>query len=97
MLEKDFLEMLARMEEEEHKIMCCKAIKLHGGAFSVTGTPDLLIIINGIPILVEMKSDKGQRTRKQIYENMKWREAGAKVIMARSYKEVMEYVKQFTV
>lgn len=42
--------------------------KAPGGAFGRAGIPDYLCCINGLFVAIEVKSDKGSLTTRQVYE-----------------------------
>ena len=55
----------------------CHAIKTHGSAFSVRGTPDIIGCRNGHSFVIEMKQPGGEVRALQPYRLKQWREAGA--------------------
>ena len=69
-----------------------KAIKIHGSQFMEAGTPDVLAVVNGRAVLVEVKT--GTKTSPiQEYRIGQWRDAGAVVVVARSLDDVMAAVR----
>ena len=64
------------------------AIKLHGGAYSVAGTPDVLCVVNGRAFLLEVKQPGEKPTPRQAVELERWRQAGATVAVVYSASEV---------
>ena len=66
----------------------CKYVNITVGESEVTGTPDIIGSYRGRTFLIEAKTVTGQPSEKQKYEIMKWRQAGAIVIVARTWAEV---------
>lgn len=63
------------------------AIKTHGNAYSVRGTPDVLACLNGKMIAIECKNEKGVLSKLQEIELKKWNDAGALTGVARSLED----------
>lgn len=79
-----------------------KAIKLHGDAYSVAGTPDILCVIGdckdyegefGVPVLLEVKRPGNKPTPIQEKEMAAWRAVGAIVGVVHSLDEVKELLR----
>lgn len=69
-----------------------KVIKVHGGPFTPTGTPDLVGCVNGRAFVLEVKRP-GQRPRRiQEYELEQWRKAGAIAGVVTSVEEALTVV-----
>jgi len=64
-------------------------LKLHGSACQRSGEPDLLIVHEGRPVLVEIKRPSGSHpTPLQVVRLKAWRSAGAICGVARSVEDV---------
>jgi Holliday junction resolvase len=71
-----------------------KVIKIHGGQFSVAGTPDLIGTLNGRPFAVEVKVPGGKVTKLQEHELEAWKAQGWNVGVAYSVEEAMGIITQ---
>lgn len=74
-----------------------KAIKIHGGAFSESGTPDIFAVRNGHAYLFEVKTSKGKASEIQLYRLVQWQDAGAVTALVRSIEEVERIINDPTV
>lgn len=74
---------------EALKAVGAKVIKTHGNKFSVSGTPDLFGVWQGIPFLIECKNETGTVEELQELEIIDWRKAGAIAFSTRTKKEAM--------
>lgn len=63
-------------------------IKIHGNQYGQAGTPDLMVVYRGIPIVLEVKTPTGKTTRLQDFHLKKAGEAGAKTATVRSARQV---------
>jgi hypothetical protein len=79
-----------------------KAIKLHGDAYSVAGTPDILCVIGdckdyegefGFPVLLEVKRPGNTPTLTQKMQIGQWIMAGAVAGVVHSLDEVKELLR----
>lgn len=69
--------------------------KVWQGMGSTPGVPDILAIKNGKIIGIEVKTDRGKLSDKQIEFMTAMRDQGAMVFVARSAKEVEEKLMSF--
>ena len=67
-----------------------KCIKIHGGPYSVAGTPDLIGVLDGRSFAVEVKRPGRRATAKQELELSAWGSQGWLVGVVTSVEEVME-------
>jgi hypothetical protein len=68
------------------------AVKLHGGAFQQAGLPDIMAILNGCVMFLEVKTERGKVSRIQEHCHGKMRAAGANVAVVRSVVEVEKFI-----
>ena len=67
-----------------------KCIKIHGGPYSVAGTPDLIGVLDGRSFAVEVKQPGKRATAKQELELSAWGNQGWLVGVVTSVEEVLE-------
>jgi len=66
-----------------HRARKCYMRKTHGNAYT-RSWPDLVGVINTVPVMLEAKTVKGQATPRQLQELRKWHETGAYTAIIRS-------------
>jgi Holliday junction resolvase len=66
-----------------------KVIKIHGGPYSLAGTPDLIGTLNGRPFAIEVKVPGGRATKLQEHELGEWAKQGWNTGIAHSVEEAM--------
>jgi len=71
----------------------CKAIKIHGNAYTEAGTPDIAGCIRGRAFFLELKVPGEKPTILQQKRIKEWQEAGAISGWATSLEEVIELLK----
>ena len=72
----------------------CKAIKIHGGSYTESGTPDIIACIRGLMILIETKLPKGGNpTRIQRLRMDQWQNSGARVLVCRNLDDVKKIIE----
>lgn len=86
----------ARILKALNRLPRTKAIKLHGSRYQEAGTPDLVCISNGIPFLLEVKTDDEQPTKIQRHRMDQWRRVGAIVAVIRSVSDAKKIVRPAT-
>ena len=69
------------------------AMKMHGGAYSVVGTPDVLWIVAGRAIWFEMKCPGKKLTPVQEHVRRRLRRCGCEVHVVTSVDEVRQIAK----
>jgi hypothetical protein len=69
-------------------------MKIHGGPMQRPGVPDLLIVVDGLAVFVELKADGKNATPLQEHVMAGIRKAGGVAIVARSVEEVVETVRK---
>lgn len=60
----------------------------------LSGLPDLLIIINGQVLFVELKTDTGVLSKIQLYTINRINNAGGRALVCRSVDEVIDAIKK---
>lgn len=70
-----------------------KFVPYPGSAHGEAGTPDLVGCIDGRAVLIEVKRPGGTLSRIQEHRISEWRDAGALVIVAHSWREVEEALR----
>lgn len=63
----------------------------------VSGTPDLLLIVDGSPYFIELKTKTGRVSDSQVRTHMRLVDAGAKVSICRSVEEVERFLRAYHV
>lgn len=66
----------------------CKAIKIHGNAYTEAGTPDIMGCIEGRAFFLELKVPGKKPTAIQERRLREWKEAGAITGVVTSIEEV---------
>ena len=69
-----------------------KVYKLHGTQFSMTGAPDLIGCLKGVPFAIEVKRPGGKATPKQYHELQGWSAQGWAVGVATSVDEALAII-----
>lgn len=70
-------------------------VKVRGGPFGKTGTPDILMCWQGIFIAIEVKSDAGELTGMQLQQLKLIKKAGGVAAVVKGYDvERLEVIKQ---
>jgi hypothetical protein len=69
-----------------------KVIKVHGGAYAVAGTPDLIGAIDGVSFAIEVKRPGERPSAKQEAELSAWAAQGWATGVACSVQDAMEIV-----
>jgi len=69
-----------------------KVIKIHGGPYTVAGTPDLIGVLNGRSFAIEVKLPGKQPTAKQQVELAAWEAQGWATGVVRSVREAMHAI-----
>ena len=69
-----------------------KVYKLHGTQFSMTGAPDLIGCLKGVPFAIEVKRPGGKATPKQYHELQGWSAQGWAVGVAASVDEALQII-----
>lgn len=70
----------------------CHAIKMHGSEYMPRGTPDILAVVRGFTIFLEVKLPGNDLTPMQEFQSREWRKAHAIVKTVYSLKEAMYYI-----
>lgn len=70
--------------------------KWHGSVMGQTGMPDLLAIVDGRAIWLEVKTATGDTTKLQVHMLAKMREAGCVAAVVRSVDEALEAIEGAT-
>ena len=83
---------LQRAIQREVKKRGGKAIKQHGGPYSVAGTPDLIGSLAGRPFAIEVKLPGQVTTLKQSHELAQWAEQGWAAGVATSVEEALQII-----
>ena len=72
------------------------AVKLHGGSYQRAGLPDVLVVVDGHSVFLEVKRPKkdggGNPTKRQLYEIKRLQAAGSTVAVVRSVEEAVAAV-----
>lgn len=71
------------------------ARRIHGSAFQIPGFPDILCIIEGRFLGLEVKTETGQLSKIQVHEIDLIRKAGGVAGVVRSVSEAMAIVDDF--
>lgn len=71
---------------ERHR---CRAIKMHGSEYMPRGTPDILAVVRGFTIFLEVKLPGNVLTPMQEHQSREWRKAFAIVRTVHSFSEAM--------
>jgi len=71
-----------------------KVIKTHGTGFGQAGTPDLIGVLRGRSLALEVKRPGEDTTPLQKVELRKWAEAGAIAGRVESVQEVKDLIKE---
>ncbi len=67
--------------------------KVHGGPMTMAGVPDITGVYRGISIWIETKMPEGKDPSEiQLFRHAQIREAGGRVLVARSVSEVMAWL-----
>lgn len=75
-------------------IPCCSARKTHGSASGGAGWPDIVAVVDGHALMLEVKRPGGKgATELQCQELQRWYDAGAVCAVVRSVDEVMRLVE----
>jgi len=69
-----------------------KCIKIHGGPYSVAGTPDLIGVLNGRSFAIEVKKPGKHATTKQELELAAWAGQGWIAGVATSVEDAMALI-----
>jgi len=69
-----------------------KVIKIHGNAYSVAGTPDLIGVLNGRSFAIEVKLPGKEATAKQTAELAAWAAQGWATGVVRSVRDAMDAI-----
>jgi hypothetical protein len=83
---------LQRRIQAEIKRIGGKVIKIHGNAYSVAGTPDLIGSLDSRPFAIEVKLPGEKPTTKQTYELAQWAAQGWATGIAHSIDEALRLV-----
>jgi len=75
-----------------HKLPRCRVMKIHGGAYSIVGTPDITGCIHGRSIFIEVKRHGEDPTPKQCNELDLWLAPGALTGVVRSARDAVEII-----
>lgn len=78
---------------ELNKLPNCRAVKLHGSAYSNAGEPDIYGCISGRMFVIEVKRPSENPTRLQEWTLNQWSRAGACAITARSVQDALGAVR----
>lgn len=68
--------------------------KLHGNQYQCAGLPDLLCLVKGHALFLEVKVGSNKTTAKQDYEIAAIRSAGASAAVVRTMEDVEHALKQ---
>ncbi len=68
------------------------SIKFHGSPFSAAGVPDMVVIIKGQSIWMEVKTATGKQSKIQKYMQLMFRLRGVEVYVVRSVEEALDAV-----
>ncbi len=74
---------------ERHR---CRAIKMHGSEYMPRGTPDILAVVRGFTIFLEVKLPGNKLTPMQEHQSREWRKAFAIVKTVYSFEEAMCHI-----
>ncbi len=88
-LQNKCLAWLKYLRAQGHKI---KWLKIHGSQYQRAGTPDLLIVINGYAIWIELKKPGEEPTKLQDQELKDWRAAGCEATWCDNFEKFKEIV-----
>lgn len=72
-------------------------MKVHGSMFQKAGVPDIIAVINGRFVGIEVKRPGGVVSKLQEYHIRKINEAGGAAFVAYSVEEVKDKLRQFNV
>ncbi|MCK4788763.1 MAG: VRR-NUC domain-containing protein [Desulfobacteraceae bacterium] len=67
--------------------------KVHGSAFQVAGIPDIISVVNGHAVFIEVKTASGSLSKIQRHVIGKIRKAGASVNVVRCLEEVQDLIE----
>lgn len=67
-------------------------MKLHGGPLQLAGMPDLLVIVGGLAVFLELKAGRNEPTPLQRAMIRRLREHGAAAFVVRSLSEAQEAI-----
>lgn len=77
-----------RYLDERKKTTPLWYFKIHGGPMQKAGVPDLLVIVCGFPLFVELKAEGEEPEPLQVHVMKKISEAGGRCIVAYSVEDV---------
>lgn len=69
-----------------------RALRLTESPYLEAGTPDLLVVVEGRAVFVELKVEGEKPTPLQAYRGREWASVGALVGVARSLDEVLDLI-----
>ena len=89
------------MLEKQIEKYLIKRVKESGGLTykwisSVTGVPDRIVFLSGKIFLVELKTETGSLSPRQIHVFDELGEAGFPVYILRSYSDIQEFINEAT-
>ena len=70
------------------------AVKLHGGPLQCAGLPDLLVLVDGQAVWLEVKRPGQKPTRLQSHMTAKLRAAGCQVATVTSLTEAQRFIEE---
>ncbi len=71
-------------------------LKIHGGPMQVAGIPDLLVVVSGLSVFIELKAEGGKPSRLQLARLEEIKAAGAWTAVC-SHAETVEKLIRFVV
>lgn len=71
----------------------CKAVKVHGSAFTEVGTPDIFGCYRGRAFLIEVKTPVGTTTKIQRRRQFEWQMAAAQVATISDLNDLEVFVR----
>jgi hypothetical protein len=82
-----------KIQAAVNKLPRARCIRLHGSVYMPIGTPDLLIVIEGHAIFLEVKTGKAKQRISQTRQLLRWEKAGATCGVVRSFEDAMRVVE----
>ena len=94
-MRRDETKIVKQILKHLNRIDGARAVKVHGGPYSIAGEPDVDCVINGQSFKIEVKYPGEEPTKLQLKRLQMWREAGAVAEWVTSLDEVKKIIKPF--
>lgn len=72
-----------------------KVLNIHGGPMQEAGNPDLLYVLDGWALFVELKARQGKVSEIQKHRIQQWQDAGAAVLVGSCFKRLQNEISRW--